>query len=365
MRTKRQTLLFIFLGLIIFFPSAHGFLGGPKEDLSLSDQTIDFWQPETDENFVIPSRPYDLWDYSTNIYYARLEEFKRIIPTFNGKGTLFASWTPHHRCFITANNWCPGPSYAPRNEKRPTFIILHGGHGIQPTNLTTGRTLKTVFNANVLVLDSFWSRGRFENHQSGTRLGANTRVLDVIAAVRWLEQQPEVDTNLIYLHGDSLGGQTVLRTLTDDSFIVRYLDQKIRAGFSLYPYCREAPKYGGLRNEIVGVDLILNPWMAPPLGPKYHAPVHVFTGAEDESTDINICDRSIFREATSWNHYRGATHGWDIANRGTQNPAVDGECTRAKNPHLRYRICRNDKVTNDVFEKIKAVVEKDLAEFKK
>jgi dienelactone hydrolase len=363
MKTHGLRFLSILFGLSMSLGSAYGFFGGKKEDLSLSEQTIDFWQPDTEEAFVIPARPYDLWDYAPNLYYARISEFKRIIPTYNNKGTLFASWTPYFRCFPIRGLSCP-PKPA-QLAKRPTFIIMHGGHGITPTNLENARLLKGLFNANVLILDSFWSRGKFENHNSATRLGANTRVLDLIAALRWLETRQVVDRQLIYVIGDSLGGQAVIRALTADPFIERELKGRIKAGFALYPYCREAPQYGGLRNEILGIDLVRNPWLAPALGPKYHAPLHVFTGSDDEPTDITICDQSIFKGANSWHHYQGATHAWDIANRGAGAIAVDGECTKAKNPNQRYRICRSDKVTNDVFDKIKTVVDRDLTDLGK
>lgn len=316
--------------------------GGPKEDLSLSEGTIEFWQPQTDQDFRIPSRPYDLWEYLTNMYYSGLNLFDRSITTYDKKGTLFSSWTP-------GKYW---------HMLRPTVIIFHGGHGINPTELNAGKFFREEINANVLILDSYWSRGQFENHRSTTTLGADTRVLDFLAAYDWLSSKPEFDKRLVYVYGQSLGGQVTLRLATDYAFINRHVKGKFRAAFSLYPFCREAPTYGGLRNSLMDTDLIKEPWLAPNLGP-YHSNVYVFTGGRDEPTDPSICNRSVFTQAKEWRHYPEATHAWDLANRGV-GEAVDGECAKAKNPHIRFNQCRDNRVTNEVRTRIVDVIKDDI-----
>lgn len=324
--------------------SAHSLGWLKSENYSLSESTIEYWQPQTDENFQIPARPYDQWNYLTNMYYSGLNLFERQIPTYNKKGTLFASWTPAKYNHVA----------------RPTIILLHGGHGINPTELNAGRFFRNEVNANILILDSFWSRGKFENHQGTTRLGADTRVLDVLAAYRWLELKPEFDKKLVYVYGQSLGGQLTLRLMTDYPFINTHVAGKFNAGFSLYPFCREAPKYGGLRKYHTSIDLTKEPWLAPELGPTYHSPIYVFTGGKDEPTDPNICDRTIFTGATEWHHYPEATHSWDFPNRGTMKPPVNGACGRAKNPYLRFQMCRDDDITEDVLSKILTIIKNDI-----
>ena len=47
--------------------------------------------------------------------------------------------------------------------EQPTVIIVHGGHGISPANVDMAVWLRKELKANVLILDSYWSRGRSEN----------------------------------------------------------------------------------------------------------------------------------------------------------------------------------------------------------
>jgi dienelactone hydrolase len=331
----------LILGAVIlaFSANANAFFWN-KEDLSLKEETIQFWQPSTNENFQIPERPYDIWHYERNMLGSGLNFFSRNIPTYDKKGTLFASWTP-------ANN-----------STSPTIIIVHGGHGVTPGELQAGMWFKKNLNANVLILDSFWSRGIFQNHETTNQHGVDMRVLDVLAARKWLESQPLVNQNFVYVYGGSQGGWTALRLMTDDPFIKQSVGNKIRAAFSLYPFCREAPKFGGKHSTHVNTNLSSEPWHAPNLGP-YFGKVYVFTGGRDEPTDPNQCNQSVFTQATEWHHYPEGTHSWDLANRGT-NPPVDGECARAKNPLLRFQMCRNDKITYDVLGRIKGIIEKDV-----
>lgn len=314
--------------------NAHAFFWN-KEDQSLKETTVQYWQPAIDANFTIPNRPYDIWDYKKNMDRSGLAYFERLIPTFDKKGKLFASWTPSS------------------DKSAPTIIIVHGGHGINPTELLAGVWFKNNLNANILIIDSFWSRGRFENHESTNQFGVDMRVLDVIAARRWIESNTTVDQNLVYVYGGSQGGWTALRIMTDDPFIKQQVGNKIRAAFSLYPFCREAPKHGGKHNMHVGINLNQEPWHAPNLGP-YFGRIYVFTGGQDEPTDPNQCNQSVFTQATEWHHYPEGTHSWDLPYRS------NGECARAKNPLLRFQMCRNDKITSDVLDKIKRIVEKDV-----
>ena len=213
-------------------------------------------------------------------------------------------------------------------------------------------------NANILILDSFWSRGRFENHESTNQFGVDMRVLDVIAARQWLESNTNIDQNLVYVYGGSQGGWTALRIMTDDPFIKKQVGNKIRGAFSLYPFCRESPKYGGKHSTHLNTNLYFEPWYAPNLGP-YFGKMYVFTADKDEPTDPAQCNRTVFSQATEWHHYLEGTHGWDLPNRGV-DPAVDGECMRAKNPILRFQQCRNDKITYEVLGKIRKIISNDI-----
>ena len=308
-------------------------------DQTLSEKTIDFWQPEIDETFQIPERPYDIYNYERQLKKYNLNHFKRNFQSYNQKGKLFSSWNP-----------------SKKQGKVPTIIIMHGGHGINPIEFQSAEWFKNNVNANVLILDSFWSRGKFENHATTTRFGVNTMVLDIIAVQRWLELQPEVDPRYIYVYGGSIGGWLALRIMTDDPFITKEVKGKIRSAFSVYPACREAPQYGGkysinrYGNYVAHLDR--EPWLAPNLGP-YHSPVYVFTAGKDSATNIEHCAPSVFTDAKEWKHFEDATHAWDL-------PVADGVCSNAKNPQNKFLQCRSDLVTNTVLEKIKSVILTDL-----
>ena len=296
--------------------SAHAeFWGG---DFKASD--VETFQPAivTDR---APARPLNSYSLYNNTIRVGLNDVLPIVPTFNNKGMLLASWTPNK----------PGIA------GRPTIIMLHGGHGIVTNNWAEAIWAHDTLKANVLVLDSYWSRGRDENWQTYNNLGANARALDGIAAARWVKSQG-VDPDKIFLMGDSQGGWAVLRTLTDEPFFQAEAKPLFRGGISLYPVCQTG-----------GGDY------KPKLG-AYHSPIIIFTGGQDEATPISNCDSKIFESATVWKHYAEATHAWNTSNRGAQTPSVDGECTRALNVLLHFKICRNDAVTNDMHDRIKEFV---------
>jgi dienelactone hydrolase len=139
--------------------------------------------------------------------------------------------------------------------------------------------------------------------------------------------------------GGSQGGWTVLRTFTDEPFIVEQARGLYRAGFSLYPNCNSK----GWRDD-------------PALGP-YWGPVLVFTSGKDTATPPERCPTRVFKDAAAWTHYPDATHGWDTSNRGAHTPSVDGECGKALNIYNQFAVCRSDAATNDMHTKIKTFIE--------
>ncbi|MEI6383248.1 MAG: prolyl oligopeptidase family serine peptidase [Betaproteobacteria bacterium] len=282
---------------------------------------IDFFQPPITVS-TPPPRPITNYSLFNNTTLVKLGEIKSQIPAFNGKGSLLASWTPHPK----------------GSTGRPTFVVVHGGHGLGTTNFASAVWLRDTFDANVLVLDSYWSRGQNENWATQTRFGANMRVLDVIAAGRWLRDTHLVDTNQMFVMGDSQGGWTVLRTFTDDPQIREHIKGLYRGGIAAYPNCFSH-----------GTQL------APTLSP-YIAPVIIFTGGKDTATPINQCSKTVLDLAFQHIHYPDQTHGWDVANRGAAGIAVDGECTRALNIYNKFPVCRSDATTNDMYNKIKQFV---------
>lgn len=69
-----------------------------------------------------------------------------------------------------------------------------------------------------------------------------------------------------------------------------------------------------------------------------------------------IWQTRVFRDATAWTHYPGATHGWDASNRRAHTPSVDGECKKALNVFNQFAVCRSDAATKDMHTKIKTFI---------
>jgi dienelactone hydrolase len=259
--------------------------------------------------------------YTTN---RNLGDYLPQVTTFDGRGKLLASWTPHKQGV----------------KNRPTFIFVHGGHGVGAIDVAAAQWARKELNANVLVLDSYWSRGKLENWLTWNEYGVNMRVLDAIAAGKFVLSQG-VDPGSIYLQGGSQGGWTVLRTMTDDPFLNKY-NRMFRAGIALYPNC------------------VTGHWTSykPPLGP-YNRQVAVFTAGRDTATPIYQCDKDIFTQATIWKHYPDATHAFDAVFKGMlQDPPRNGhgECVNALNVYNRFAICRDNDVTDDVRNRVKDLV---------
>ena len=274
-----------------------------------------------------PARPITQYSLYNNTTLVRLGEMKAQVPAFNGQGLLMASWTPH-----------------PQGTRgRPTFVVVHGGHGLVPTNFASAMWFRDTFAANVLVLDSYWSRGQNENWATRTRFGANMRALDVIAAGQWLRDVHHVATDQLFVMGDSQGGWTVLRAFTEDPLLSKHMKGLYRGGIAAYPNC-----------------FSLGSPVAPQLSP-YIAPVIVFTGGKDTATPIAECPSRVLTSATQWVHYPDQTHGWDAANRGAAGLPVDGECGKAMNVYNNFPVCRSNATTQNMRERIAQFVNEQLA----
>ena len=144
-----------------------------------------------------------IFSLANNTRRVGLADMQPIVPAFDGRGRLLASWNPHPRGAAG----------------RSTFVIVHGGHGLVTTNFATALWLRDTLGGNTLILDSYWSRGREENWRTYNEFGANMRALDAIAAGQWLRDVQRTDPARTFLFGDSQGGWTVLRTFTDEPFL--------------------------------------------------------------------------------------------------------------------------------------------------
>lgn len=235
-------------------------------------------------------------------------------------GKLLASWNPQRQ-----------------TEKHPTLVIQHGGVG-GPGSTDYGHA-RWFFERgfNVLVLDSFWSRGFIanwrkmdapvsEHGRSFSTLGANTRARDAFAAARWLREQPQVDQNRIYLAGGSQGGWSVLRAFTDDKSITEQYKGLYRAGVSIYPACWSWQKTPAVHAQNTTES------NRPRLGP-FFAPVMLVTvdlEPPDSQTDFKTCDANIEKWVDKHIRLKQTTHAFDDEN-PPEKPV--NRCWYSMNPH--------------------------------
>jgi dienelactone hydrolase len=171
---------------------------------------------------VVPSSDF----YKQLATFWGLGTLAPMIPAFDGKGLLIASWTPSNK------------------PNAPTFVLAHGGGGgIGATEFILGADLISRTGANILIVDSTWSRGRISNGgdsipTSGKTMSSNARMFDLVAAGRWLATQG-VDPKRTYAIGMSQGGWGVLRAFTNDPMITELVKPYYAGGVSLYPMCEE------------------------------------------------------------------------------------------------------------------------------
>jgi dienelactone hydrolase len=263
-------------------------------------------------------------------------------------GKLLASWNP-----LAADG------------KHPTLVIQHGGVG-GPGSTDYGHARWFLAQGfNVLVLDSFWSRGFIANwrkidapvSQHGpafSALGANTRARDAFAAARWLALQPQVDAKRIFLIGGSQGGWSVLRALTDEKSITDTHRGLFRAGVSIYPACwswQRTPHPHG-----VGVTRAARPALGP-----FYAPLFLITAELEppgSATDIRSCDPDLLKWATRHRRLPNTTHAFDDEN-PPQQPA--NRCWYSANPHWCQASGGRDPATGNCLNAPKADFCSDLS----
>ena len=263
------------------------------------------------------------------VKYGQLGELKAQIPSYDGKGKLIASWTPSDDVY---NNW--------------TFVVLHGGTGIGSVTYRQATEIRRRFNANVLILDSFWVRGvhwnggRVQDLEKGRRIDSNERAFDLSAAGRWLAMQG-VDPKKTVLFGGSQGGHLTMRALTDDPLMRKLIDPYYSHGVAVYPSNSEQ---GEGRNE-----------RAVPVGP-YYKPLIIMIGGEDyrwPPSEFN--ERNL--SATKYIYFPNATHGWDrYEGKWIQDPpaSIDGNCKSmvTDGGQRIKRQCHNTQVENTMYEEV-------------
>jgi len=279
------------------------------------------------ENVAIRTQQVPDWSrWNTTTQRWGLGEIRPLIPAIDGKGLLMASWTPS-----------PEPN-------APTVVIAHGGGGIGGIVVSMGSELARTKKANVLILDSIWSRGRKTNGgdsiaQSGRTLSSNVRMFDLAAAGKWLATQG-VDPARTYAIGESQGGWGVLRAFTDDTGIADLIRPYYAGGIAIYPKCEEP----GTRHTEASTFEFHR------LGP-YHSPVLLITGGKDTLTPVSNCSDKTLRSAAKWLHWEDATHAFNL-NTSAPNAPVDGVCHTYGNGFGAHKFCYNQRRTHEMMQEI-------------
>ena len=252
-----------------------------------------------------------------------------LIPAFDGKGLLIASWTPSTK------------------PDAPTFVLAHGGGGgIGATEFVLGADLILKTGANILIVDSTWSRGRISNGgdsipTSGKTMSSNARMFDLVAAGRWLSTQG-VNPNKTYAIGMSQGGWGVLRAFTNDPMITELVKPYYAGGVSLYPLCEEpGTKHTEEKN-----------FTFHKLGP-YHSKVLLITGALDTLTPVSYCSDSTLKSVEKWLHWEDATHSFNMSSGGAFQRSVDGTCQTMVNGFGTHQFCYNEKRVKQMLDEIR------------
>ncbi len=255
-----------------------------------------------------------------------LGDLQPLIPAFDGRGLLLASWTP---------------SAMPN---APTFVLAHGGGGIGPMLLVIAADLKAATNANVLIVDSIWSRGRLSNGGdsvplSGRTLSANARMFDLAAAGRWLATKG-VDPTKTFAIGESQGGWGVLRTFTDDPTITQLIKPYFAGGVALYPQCDK------LEPRIFTYHR---------LGP-YHSRMMIITAGLDTLTPASYCAKVTLESAERWLHWEDVTHAFSIGTHGMFRRSVDGVCQTLVNGVGTHKFCFNERRHREMLQEIQRFI---------
>lgn len=101
---------------------------------------------------------------------------------------------------LTLRGWYAVPSSAHSSGRRPAVVYLHNDFALYSESFYNAKPFLDA--GYVLMLPSL----RGENGNPGDFELLLGEVDDVKAAVRWVQQQPEVDPNFVYVIGHSIGG---------------------------------------------------------------------------------------------------------------------------------------------------------------
>lgn len=303
---------FVFLFLVVTFASAAG-----ASSLSIYEKAAPLVERE---------KLFDPGGLLHAFEKAGLGPMTQQIPA-HGQGMLMASWTP---------------SFNPKNS--PTFIVLHGGGGVSSMHIKMAQDLRREFDANVLILDSHWSRGRRSNVGPDFRkyfrmISATDRAYDLLAAGQWLAKQG-VNPMQAYPLGESQGGMVVMRAFSEGTVFADEIKKHFGKGIVLWPAC---------------VWWDSDHTRSHPLG-RFHSPLIVFSGGRDYGSPISECP--AVKQATKHLHWEDATHAWMIATHGPYKPREDGNCdAKIEFKNRQIDMCFSESRTQETWRLIREFIQ--------
>jgi dienelactone hydrolase len=185
----------------------------------------------------------------------------------------------------------------------PAVVALHGCAGLGKNGIAERYRdwAERLTNIGFVVLfpDSFGSRELGPQCRISKRVARTSRerVADANAARRWLQDQPFVKADRVFLLGWSNGASTVLWTVRPEKLSDRNRPD-FRSAIALYPGCRQS---------------LATAWSA-------RLPILILIGRADDWTPAQACEQMVAgargRSAlVSIIVYPGAYHGFDEPNR--------------------------------------------------
>ena len=125
----------------------------------------------------------------------------------------------------------------------PTVVLMHGCSGLDPAvsiGLQNHATFLVENGYTALILDSFTSRGKSGNVCTSYNELAKARLYrmaDAYNTLDYLQSLPYVDTNNIFLMGQSNGGSVALIVASQTQYPKYQQDINFNAVVAFYPWC--------------------------------------------------------------------------------------------------------------------------------
>lgn len=171
----------------------------------------------------------------------------------------------------------------------PAIVLLHGCDGTELNPLNSDGAFISWPYA-FLEVDSFDARGIRHACENYKDINPNLRAKDAHAARAWLAQRPDIDPKRIAVLGWSMGGETVLASISNPYLNEPDRAEPFTAAIAFYPYCPTKLK-------------------------RPDAPLLVLTGGKDDWTQPGSCRsmQPVGENLPAYERieYPDATHAFD------------------------------------------------------